>query len=197
MYDADTLQATLKGYCKWQTVPRQLFLNAINSWARNNKLDVSAVSANDEELQEKFLHALGLTVSLEWTVCQHNTFTASDSSVQNDQGRSKQQTQPQPQQLRQQATIYAQAVGTPYGLMCFGGMELGKLQQIRVKSEVSWMKESNGTMLQPDLSRVYQVPAIFQPPRCQRLQAQAALHTYKIIVNSGRCMLKQEPTAGA
>ncbi|KAF6252347.1 hypothetical protein COO60DRAFT_1644120 [Scenedesmus sp. NREL 46B-D3] len=52
--------------------------------------------------------------------------------------------------------MHGQAAGTPYGMMCFGGMVLGRLAEIKVQNEISWIKEHQGHLLAPDYSTVYQ-----------------------------------------
>lgn len=156
MYDNDILSATLADYCKWQTLPRDLLTSGLTGWAKRSGGGIISSTSTDEALLEAFLQALGSSVPLEWSVCHHAAFTDSNSR-QPDQNKQQQQNK-KPQQ---QATMHGQAVGTPYGIMCFGGLELGELVELKVKSEVSWIKEHNGYMLQPDYSRVYQVRAAF------------------------------------
>ncbi|WIA20865.1 hypothetical protein OEZ85_005214 [Tetradesmus obliquus] len=55
-----------------------------------------------------------------------------------------------------QASMHGQAVGTPYGLICFGGMVLGRLAELKVQNEISWIREHQGHMLAPDYSTVFQ-----------------------------------------
>lgn len=136
MYNTDALLSALNKYAKWDTLPQELQSSAIAAWQQAKPASSTTQEAAAEQAQENFLRALVSTVPQEWIVTQYNAFKPGS-------------------QL--QATMHAQAVGTPYGLMCFGGMQCGKLAQLKVKSEVSWIKEDNGYMLQPDLSTVYQV----------------------------------------
>lgn len=164
MYDVETLLATLSGYCKWPTLPRQLLLDTLTAWTKNAAGSVPSSEATDEVVLEAFLQALSSAVPLEWSVSHHAAFTANtlqqtDQNAQQwqQQRHTKQQVDNRTQTQQQQASMHSQAVGTPYGIMTFGGLELGKLTELKVKSEVSWIKEHNGYMLQPDFSRVYQV----------------------------------------
>jgi hypothetical protein len=143
MYSTEALLHTLSSYANYSALPRELLVNAITAWSSSKQAQhgggssvPSTADATDEELQQAFLQALASTVPLEWTVTQHNAFKA-DSKMQ--------------------STMHGQAVGTPYGLMCFGGMMLGKLAELKVQNEVSWIKEHQGHLLAPDYSTVYQV----------------------------------------
>jgi hypothetical protein len=145
MYSTEALLHALSIYANYSALPRELLVNAINVWnssrqaehaGRSSGSAPSLANATEEELQQAFLQALASAVPLEWTVTKHNAFRA-DSKMQ--------------------ATMHGQAVGTPYGLMCFGGMVLGRLAEMKVQNEISWIKEHQGHLLAPDYSTVYQV----------------------------------------
>jgi hypothetical protein len=81
-------------------------------------------------------------VPFEWSVVQHKAFNNSSSS---DASR------------RLHPMMHAPAVGTSESIMCFGGVQLGVMQEVKVDNEVSWIKETMAGGLEPDYSKVYQV----------------------------------------
>lgn len=150
MYSTEALLHALSTYANYSALPKELIVNAIHAWnssrqaehAGSSSISASAPSvanATEEELQQAFLQALASTVPLEWTVTKHNVFKA-DSKMQ--------------------ASMHGQAVGTPYGLICFGGMVLGRLAELKVQNEISWIREHQGHMLAPDYSTVFQVSCV-------------------------------------
>jgi hypothetical protein len=51
--------------------------------------------------------------------------------------------------------MHALGVGTSEGIMCFGGIQLGSLSEIKIDNEVSWIKNEQPAGLAPDYSRVF------------------------------------------
>uniref|UniRef100_A0A383VNZ1 BTB domain-containing protein n=1 Tax=Tetradesmus obliquus TaxID=3088 RepID=A0A383VNZ1_TETOB len=145
MYSTEALLHALSTYANYGALPRELIVSAINAWNSSRQAEhagiissgiaPSVANAAEEELQQAFLQALASTVPLEWTVTKHNAFKT-DSKMQ--------------------ASMHGQAVGTPYGLICFGGMVLGRLAELKVQNEISWIREHQGHMLAPDYSTVFQ-----------------------------------------
>jgi hypothetical protein len=101
-------------------------------------------------------------VPFEWSVVQHRAFGNANSSSNNS---------------RLHPMMHAPAVGTSEGIMCFGGVQLGVMQEVKVDNEVSWIKETMAGGLEPDYSKVFQVRPSHCPksrrmvsPRCARMQ---------------------------
>jgi hypothetical protein len=139
----EELQQKLVKYCNWNALPKEL-LSTIKSASSTT----AAGAANDSALLTAFLHHLTTLVPFEWSVVQHAVFDANHDSSSNDSSSSSR---------RMRAMMHAPATGTPDGMMCFGGVQLGLLQEVKVQNEVSWIKDIQPTGLAPDCSKVYQV----------------------------------------
>jgi hypothetical protein len=149
MYSSDYLRANLAGYCNWSSLPPTTLAAAASAWEERSGAKPS-IKGSDENGHEAFLHILATSVPLEWTLTQHTV-------------------------AKQHAAMHAQAVATHSGdLWCFGGMQLGQLTELKMKSEISWLQDFNPAQLAPDMSRVYQVTAVLssstaaQPVPCLR-----------------------------
>lgn len=130
----EELQQRLHGYCNWASLPQDLLLKVSTS------TPAAARTGDNDQLQHFLRHMVSFVPS-EWSVTQHSVFDHSGSS----------------NQKRLHAMMHASAVGTEDGLMCFGGVQMGVLQEVKVDNEVSWIKNSEPGGLAPDVSRVYQV----------------------------------------
>jgi hypothetical protein len=128
------IQSKLLTYCNWPSLPKEL-LTSSHGFA-------SSPTAGDDALLEAFLQHLCSLVPFQWSVTQQRVFEGPSSSS------SAKCTH---------AMMHAPAVGTHDGIMCFGGVQLGVLQEMKIENEVSWIKNTEPTGLAPDHSRVYQV----------------------------------------
>lgn len=132
----------LRSYCNWNSLPRDLLSSAVNSRGAST----SGTDRSEDALLTAFLLHLTSLVPFQWSVVQQPVF-AGGTSTSSSAGEGS----------CPQAMMHAQAVGTTDGIMCFGGLRLGRLQEVRVENEASWIKESMPAGLAPDCSRVYQV----------------------------------------
>lgn len=136
---AEELQSKLASYCNWASLPRDLLASIQTSVASSS----SAAATDDDALLAGFLQHLANLVPFEWSVMQQSLFDAAASSSSSRRNI--------------HAMMHAPAVGTQEGILCFGGVQLGVLQEVRIENEVSWIKNTEPAGLAPDYSRVYQV----------------------------------------
>jgi len=130
----EDLHTKLQNYCNWNSLPTEL-LSDIKGGTTKASHDADATLA-------AFITHLTALLPFEWSVTQHATFTIGNSSERSS---------------RLQATMHPAAVGTADGIIVFGGLQLGRLAEVKVENEASWIKESMPAGLAPDCSRVYQV----------------------------------------
>lgn len=131
------LQSKLLTYCNWASLPKELLTSSHGSAS-------STTAAGDDALLAAFLQHLAGLVPFEWSVVQQTVFEGASSSSNSNA-------------KRMHAMMHAPAVGTTEGIMCFGGVQLGVLQEVKIDNEVSWIKNTEPAGLAPDYSRVYQV----------------------------------------
>lgn len=133
----EELQSKLRNYCKWASLPPDLLASTGSR--------PTAAAGNDEAALAAFLQHLAGLVPFEWSVMQQSVFEAGTASSSSSSSR------------RLHAMMHAPGVGTQDGVMCFGGVQLGVLQEVKVDNEVSWIKNAEPIGLAPDYSRVYHV----------------------------------------
>lgn len=132
----EDLHTKLQNYCNWNSLPTELLSDI--------KGDKTTASHDADATLAAFITHLTALLPFEWSVTQHATFPSGNSSSSSSTNRL-------------QATMHPAAVGTADGIMVFGGLQLGRLAEVKVENEASWIKESMPAGLAPDCSRVYQV----------------------------------------
>lgn len=134
----EELQSKLRNYCNWASLPPDLLASTGSR--------TTAAAGNDEAALTAFLQHLAALVPFEWSVMQQSVFEAGAASSSSSR--------------HLHAMMHAPGVGTQDGVMCFGGVQLGVVQEVKVDNEVSWIKNAEPIGLAPDYSRVYQVSGL-------------------------------------
>jgi hypothetical protein len=141
----EELHSKLRNYCNWASLPPDLLASSTGNRS-------TAAAGGDEAALAAFLQHLAGLVPFEWSVMQQSVFEAGTASSSSGS-------------RRLHAMMHAPGVGTQEGVMCFGGVQLGVLQEVKVEHESSWIKNSEPIGLAPDYSRVYHVGHLFFKPK--------------------------------